>query len=235
VGSAGASATIGVGTTYLVLFSANLIDNSPTVTMWMLSSAQFDTFKSGGLTEAELNGATIGTGSSNVWGRSTVTGTDATLDATNNVKFMAYGGFEGGTAPTTRVSYDELRLSQTSLDDVTPVPDYTTWTSANGATGQTPQQDHDNDGVENGIEYFMGETGSSFTPMPGLNATNTISWSADPDYLGTYEVQTSPDLATWTNVDPRPVPSGGILNYTLPTGVPGGKNFVRLLVTPTAP
>ena len=50
---------------------------------------------------------------------------------------------------------------------------------------------------------------------------------------GTYEVQTSPDLATWTNVDPRPVPSGGTLSYTLPPGAPGGKSFVRLLVTPT--
>ena len=108
-----------------------------------------------------------------------------------------------------------------------------TWASANGATGQTPQQDHDNDGVENGIEFFMGETGSSFTANPSLNATNTISWPASAAYQGTYEVQTSPDLATWTNVDPRPVPVAGILSYTLPTGAPSGKSFVRLLVTPT--
>ena len=53
--------------------------------------------------------------------------------------------------------------------------------------------------VENGIEYFMGETGSSFTAMPGLDATNKVTWTMDPDYLGTYEVQTSPDLASWTN------------------------------------
>ncbi len=234
-GSAGASATIGVGTTYLVLFSANLIDSTPTITMWVLNSAQFDTFKPGGLTEAELNGAAIGTGSSNVWGRSTVTGTDATLDLTNNVKFMAYGGFESGTAPTTRVSFDEFRLSQTSLNDVAPVQPgffFTNWSAAN-APGQPPGQDHDNDGVQNGVEYFMGESGSSFTAMPSLNASNTISWTADAAYQGTYEVQTSPDLVTWTNVDPRPVPVAGILSYTLPPGAPDGKSFVRLLVTPT--
>ncbi|MCF7674221.1 MAG: Ig-like domain repeat protein [Akkermansiaceae bacterium] len=106
---------------------------------------------------------------------------------------------------------------------------YTGWAAAN-APGQTPEQDHDNDGVENGIEYFMGETGSSFTPMPGLDATNKVSWTMDPNFEGTYEVQTSPDLVTWTNVDPKPVPSGGSLSYTLPTGM--GKQFVRLLVTP---
>jgi autotransporter-associated beta strand protein len=107
---------------------------------------------------------------------------------------------------------------------------FTTWADAN-ASGQTPDQDHDDDGVENGIEYFMGETGSSFTAMPGLDGTNTVTWTMDPAYDGTYEVQTSPDLSVWTNVAPKPQPSGGNLSYTLPTGL--GKRFVRLLVTPT--
>jgi hypothetical protein len=108
---------------------------------------------------------------------------------------------------------------------------FAAWAAAN-APGQTAEQDHDNDGVENGIEYFMGETGSSFTPMPGLDGDNKVSWPASAAYVGTYEVQTSTDLATWTNVDPRPAPSGGLLEYTLPPGALGGKSFVRLLVTP---
>jgi autotransporter-associated beta strand protein len=107
---------------------------------------------------------------------------------------------------------------------------YTDW-AADNAPGQTPGEDYDNDGVENGVEYFMGQTGSSFTAMPGLDATNKVTWKMDPAYAGTYEVQTSPDLVTWTNVDPKPVPSGGSLSYTLPSGL--GKRFVRLLVTPT--
>ena len=65
----------------------------------------------------------------------------------------------------------------------------------------------------------MGETGSSFTAMPGLDATNTVTWPMDAAYNGTYEVQTSPDLVNWTNVDPRPLPSGGSLSYPLPTGL----------------
>jgi hypothetical protein len=85
--------------------------------------------------------------------------------------------------------------------------------------------------VENGIEYFMGQTGSSYTTMPGLDGTNTITWPMVPGYDGTYEVQTSPDLGTWTNVEPRPTPAGGNLSYVLPAGL--GKQFVRLLVTPT--
>ena len=125
-----------------------------------------------------------------------------------------------------QTNYDNVRLDAS-------LSGFGAWASANGATGQTPQQDHDNDGVENGIEFFMGETGSSFTAMPALDATNTITWPADAAYQGTYEVQTSPDLVTWVNVVPRPVPDGGNLSYTLPADAPGGKIFVRLLVTPT--
>jgi hypothetical protein len=198
--------------------------------MWVLNEAQFDTFKAGGLTEAELNAASVGTGSSDVWAKSTTQGPDDSLDPVNNLKFMAYGGW--GPPEGILVSFDELRLSQTSLADVAPLRPafyFTNWAAAN-APGQTPDQDYDNDGVKNGIEYFMGQTGSSFTAMPGLDATNQVTWTMSSSYEGTYEVQTSPDLVTWTNVDPKPTPSGGSLSYTLPTGL--GKQFVRLLVTP---
>ncbi|MCX6872723.1 MAG: Ig-like domain repeat protein [Verrucomicrobia bacterium] len=134
-------------------------------------------------------------------------------------------------APTTGNTGASFHLSGFSVQ--TPITSgFGAWAATN-AGGQTPDQDYDNDGVENGIEYFMGETGSSFTAMPGLDATNTVTWKMDPAYSGTYEVQTSTDLVNWMNVDPRPTPSGGILSYTLPTGAPGGKSFVRLLVTPT--
>jgi len=106
---------------------------------------------------------------------------------------------------------------------------YTGWASRNGATSQTPEQDHDNDGVPNGIEYFMGQTGSSFTSMPGLDATNTVTWAMDPTYNGTWQVQTSADLSTWTNVSGTD--NGNSVSYTLPTGL--GKQFLRLLATPT--
>ncbi len=105
-----------------------------------------------------------------------------------------------------------------------------TWASAN-AGGQTPGEDYDNDGVANGIEYFMGETGSSFTAMPGLDGTNTVTWTKDPAYLGTWQVQISPDLSAWTDVTGTEAVDGTSVSYQLPAGL--GKQFVRLLVTPT--
>ena len=149
------------------------------------------------------------------------------------VDVKAPGVYGSSSSPAPLANQDDVHFAGEGTVTVGGSSGFTSWASANDATGQTPQQDHDNDGVENGIEYFMGETGSSFTAMPGLDATNTISWPISPTYAGTYEVQTSTDLAIWTNVDPRPLPSGGTLSYTLPADEPGGKSFVRLLVTPT--
>jgi uncharacterized protein (TIGR03382 family) len=104
------------GETFLVLFSSNLSNGSQALSMWVLNSNQFDNFKTGGLTEAELNGAGVGSGNSNVWAKTSVSGTDPTLDGTGNLKFMTFGGNDGMEA-----SYDELRLSQTSLNEVAPV------------------------------------------------------------------------------------------------------------------
>ncbi len=120
------------------------------------------------------------------------------------------------------------RITGDGLLQVSTGP-FSGWARNNGATGQTPDQDHDNDGVPNGIEYFMGQTGSPFTVMPGLDGTNTVTWAKDPAYNGTWQVQTSPDLSTWTNVSGTD--NGTSVSYLLPVGL--GKQFVRLLVTPT--
>ena len=167
----------------------------------------------------DLNGSTWVVGNNYVVFRAVVP--DGSGKITVNGRSIAVPGFD-------------CRLPMSGFQLIESVPGgFGTWADANGATGQTPDQDHDNDCVQNGIEYFMGQTGSSFTPMPGLDETNTVSWPMDPTFSGTYEVQTSTDLDTWTNVDPRPSPVAGILSYTLPLGAPGGMSFVRLLVTPT--
>jgi hypothetical protein len=84
--------------------------------------------------------------------------------------------------------------------------------------------------VLNGVAYFMGVTGLATNPGP--DASNTVAWPMSATYQGTFVVQTSTDLGTWTPADPQPTPSGGNLTYTLPPNAPGGKSFVRLLVTP---
>ena len=123
-----------------------------------------------------------------------------------------------------------------------PVAGYTTWANANGATGQTVDQDHDNDGVDNGIEYFMGATGTSFTPTPALvgGSTGTVTWPMGNSYANSanygtsYLVQTSPDLVTWTQAPQGSGPNtvtvtaGVSVVYTMPSS--GTKLFVRLVV-----
>ena len=111
-----------------------------------------------------------------------------------------------------------------------PTPgSFADWALTN-APGQDPSQDKNNDGVQNGVAYFMGVTGLATNPGP--DASNTVTWPMSATYQGTFVVQTSTDLGTWTPADPQPTPSGGNLTYTLPPNAPGGKSFVRLLVTP---
>lgn len=95
-------------------------------------------------------------------------------------------------------------------------------------------QDHDNDGVSNGIEYFMGLSGSGFTVNPAIATTRAISWPKGASYTGIYgthyAIETSADLSSW---DPVPETSVTIdadsVDYTLPTT--GPKGFARLKVT----
>lgn len=111
---------------------------------------------------------------------------------------------------------------------------YTAWAAAN-AGGEAADLDTDKDGVPNGVEYFMGQTGSSFTNNPVISGS-TITWPKDPGYAGTFKVQLSDTLAagSWTDITP-PDPSIDTTNpnqvvFTIPTGAP--KKFIRLSVTP---
>ncbi|MEN9974091.1 MAG: hypothetical protein RLZZ282_97, partial [Verrucomicrobiota bacterium] len=156
----------------------------------------------------------------------------------NNLSHLVLGANQGNTANAPINSffpgllYDVRMysdpLTAVEVADLAGLLAYSSWATTN-APGQTPGQDYDNDGVDNGIEYFMGQTGSSFTAMPGLDGTNTVTWTKDPAYLGTWQVQTSPDLSVWTNV--AGTANGSSVSYTLPPGL--GTWFVRLLVTPT--
>jgi hypothetical protein len=142
-----------------------------------------------------------------------------------------------GSTASTATNKDDTRFAGTGVVSVTtgPVAGYSAWATAN-APGQTMDQDHDGDGVKNGVEYFMGLSGSAFTANPGP-VSGTVTWPMGATYLGVYgtdyEVQTSTDLATWTQVpvgsgdNTVTVSAGTSVAYDMPTG---GKSFVRLVV-----
>jgi autotransporter-associated beta strand protein len=115
-----------------------------------------------------------------------------------------------------------------------PVEGYSGWATANGVLGDM-NSDSDQDGVTNGIEFFMGTGTAGFTGLPVPGANGTVTWAKSAGYAGAYGenadyvVETSGNLTTWT-----PVPVGNVtisstgVSFTLPAG--SGKIFTRLKV-----
>lgn len=168
----------------------------------------------------------------------------ATLDlnfaGTDTVGALYIGGVQKAAgvwgSATSGAPNVDASLTGTGTLTVTSGPaGFATWASAN-APGQTVSQDHDNDGVENGVEYFMGLSGSGFTANPGV-VGNTVTWPKGASYTGSYPnqfvVQTSSDLISWTTA-PTGTGAGQVnvgstsVTYTLPASA--SKTFVRLKV-----
>jgi autotransporter-associated beta strand protein len=118
------------------------------------------------------------------------------------------------------------------------VSGYSTWAAVN-AGSQAADLDFDKDGMPNGVEYFMGQTGSTFTVNPSVvtvGGVRKVTWPRDPAAVATFKVQISDSLASgqWTDIVP---PNASIdqsnpsqVTYTLPSG--STKKFCRLSVTP---
>jgi hypothetical protein len=94
------------------------LTGTQTVTLWMLNLAQFTNLKADGLTTAELNAAAIGTGGANVMERNALS-----LDGSGG--YITLGDSDYLSLFSFRSSYrmDEIRLSNSSLDEVTPIPE----------------------------------------------------------------------------------------------------------------
>jgi hypothetical protein len=123
---------------------------------------------------------------------------------------------------------------------VTTRPSYAFWASRN-AGGQTADLDWDNDGVTNGVEYFM-NAAPGFTANPVLDSSNKITWTngdniRSSEYGTRFVVQTSSDLVTWDDVTEGDMDQNGTntassLSYTLDPANNPAKQFVRLKVMP---
>ena len=127
-------------------------------------------------------------------------------------------------------------------------PTYASWTSTNGVVGQAADLDHDNDGVPNGVEYFIGgPTGNTtgFTSLPGVTTTMgslSVTWTKAASYTGTYgtdffvETSTTLEAGSWTTevVSPNSgftvVVSANNVTFTFPAAGPA-KKFARLKIT----
>jgi hypothetical protein len=106
------------GTTYLAIFKMTGLGASAqtqTLTEWILTADQYDNFETGGLTESELNAATLGTASTNVQQRGTTSTTDNAQVL--SAYYMHLFGALGANA-----TVDELRISDSSIDQAVAVP-----------------------------------------------------------------------------------------------------------------
>ncbi|MCX6876664.1 MAG: autotransporter-associated beta strand repeat-containing protein [Verrucomicrobia bacterium] len=147
---------------------------------------------------------------------------------------MPAGDYEGVDNPGSGTEIAQLTGAGTLhvLSTGPTLTGYTLWAATN-AGGQAANLDYDKDGMPNGVEYFMGATGTTFTANPGVVA-GKVTWPRDPAALASFIVQVSDNLSTWTDL----VPPHASINETVPTQVtytlPSGatRQFCRLVVTP---
>jgi len=129
------------------------------------------------------------------------------------------------------VNFDYRLLDCMQIQEIgSALSGYSAWAGlhAGGATAAA-SDDYNNDGVANGIAYFMGMDG--LATNPGV-VNGKVTWP----HVGTvasWEVQVSNDLVTWAPAaagDIDTTSSPGNVIYTLPTGAP--QKFCRLRVVP---
>jgi len=157
------------------------------------------------------------------------------LDYTGQSLSGTFAGLPQGSPVTVGQNTFTVAYADNSRVTLTSAPgfNFTTWAAEN-APGETIDMDHDHDGVPNGIEYFMGVAGSSFTAPPPIVANGHLSWPKDPTYSGVYgtdySVQTSTDLDAWSDVLRGEVlVDSTSIDYTL--AIDGFTKFARLKVT----
>ena len=165
---------------------------------------------------------------------------DTTLQPLNSWQSYTF------TTPITNAGNLSIKFSNVSgrpwLDNISNVTlqagagsgTYASWAITNSVTDAV-NADSNQDGVPNGIAYFMNETGRAILPgVVGSKVTWTNGGNIPSSAYGTqFVVQTSPDLVTWTPVSDTDLSlrnTVGSVSYTLPPRA--GKTFVRLVVTP---
>jgi hypothetical protein len=177
-----------------------------------------------------LSGGTV-----SVWGMSFNQGNAGQLTLSGSGKLV----YRGGDLTTVNAWISQGKITGQAAQvgsniEITALG-YGSWATDN-AGGQAANLDYDNDGVSNGVEFFM-NAAPGFTANPGL-VGNTVTWPNGGNipssaYGSQFVVQISTDLTNWTDVpstgDANLANTSGSVAYTL-SGA--GKKFVRLKVVP---
>ncbi|MEO5916221.1 MAG: autotransporter-associated beta strand repeat-containing protein [Luteolibacter sp.] len=249
------TSNVTVGGTATLALENTLLGNTST-TARIISGAGNVEISSGNLGTISLTGVNTYTGNTTVnGGNLTVANTTTTFADTSTVSIASGAHLNLPNAVTDTVAgltingsilpaglYDQ-NSPQTSgyifgAGKLQVGASYSSWASTN-VNGDAANVDTDLDGVKNGIEYFMNSP-AGFTANPAVTAgpVRTITWLNGGnipfgDYGTQFVVQTSVNLASWTNVlsgDASLNNTSGSVIYTLPNGA--GAVFVRLVVTP---
>ena len=209
-----------VGNTVIIqLLKSDQINDASTIT----STADAGAFhlEMGGFSDT-LSGLVIKTGDT------VDTGTGGVLTVTD---LTVNGGVKG---PGTYTSAEGFVTGSGSVvvSGGTGSP-FDTW-AATYAGGGTPGEDYNNDGVSNGVAYFMGMNGLATNPsVATAGSVRTVTWS-HVGVVASFEVQVSDNLSDWSPADPGDVvataPPTGQVVYTFPGT--SAKQFCRLVVTP---
>ncbi|MBK1880797.1 Ig-like domain-containing protein [Luteolibacter pohnpeiensis] len=158
----------------------------------------------------------------------TLTGLNIPAGSRFTLSWVSDRGLSAGSSK--KIGLGEVVVA---LEAPEPGAGFAEWATTN-AGGGAFDADYDGDGVANGLEYFFGETGSSFTTTPSL-VDGTITWPMDVNATDvSYAVQTSTDLVTWTDVaaSSLDLTTSGFISYTPPTATTAQpKLFVRIMVS----
>ncbi|MCF7674164.1 MAG: leucine-rich repeat protein, partial [Akkermansiaceae bacterium] len=164
-------------------------------------------------------------------------------DATTAGNYLVFTGVTGSSFTTRTWGTGPggfNHIGPTGFQIRGPAALYASWQAANG-TSQTMGQDHDSDGVANGIEYFIGGPNGNttgLTALPGVTHSGgalSITWTRGFGYTGVYGtdliVETAATAAgVWTpeTLGGTVTITGNDVTYTFPSGT---LKFVRLKVS----
>ena len=151
-------------------------------------------------------------------------------DAPGSTSTIIPNNAAGGTFTPSNYTIEYVAGTLTVVGE--PPVSYAAWADTNGVTGAA-NADANQDGVPNGIAYFVGETGS--ITLPRIDGY-TVTWDNGGNipssaYGSKFFVETSSDLVSWTVVgasDGNLRNTAASVSYTIPSGAV--KTFVRLKV-----